>query len=77
MITDYISLPVFIISFSLGLFMVYIMGSDLKPIYVYPTPENSGRIQYKDKADNCFVFNAQEVECPTDPSLISTIPIQK
>jgi len=57
--------------------MIYIMGSDLKPIYVYPTPENSGRIQYKDKANNCFVFNAQEVECPTDPSLISTIPIQK
>ena len=77
MLSDFISLPVFIISLAIGLFFVYITGPDLKPIYVYPTPDNAGKIQYKDKADNCFVFNAEEIKCPVDESFIKNIPIQK
>ena len=32
----YIDLKIFIISFAIGLFFVYILGSDKKIIYVYP-----------------------------------------
>ena len=76
MIFDYISLSVFLVSFSIGLFFVYIYGSEKKTIYVYPTPENVYKIIYKDKADNCFAYNQVEVECPKDSSLISFIPVQ-
>jgi hypothetical protein len=48
----------------------------MKKIYIYPTPENADKILFKDKADNCFYFDEQEVKCPEDESLISTIPIQ-
>jgi hypothetical protein len=48
----------------------------MKTIYVYPTPENVDKILFKDKADNCFTFQEQVVECPTDETLISSIPIQ-
>lgn len=77
MFFDHISLPVFIISFSIGLFVVYIYGTDLKPIYVYPTPENVDKILYKDNADNCFQYQPSELDCPSDESLIKTVPIQK
>ena len=77
MITKFISIPTFIISLAIGLFMVYIWGPDAHEVYVFPTPENASRIQYKDNADNCFTFKSSEVKCPTDERKISSIPIQK
>ena len=76
MIFNYISLPVFLISFSIGIFFIYILGPEMKTIYIYPTPENVDKVLFKDKANTCFYFDEQEVKCPEDESLISTIPIQ-
>jgi len=77
MISKYLSIYTFIISLAIGLFIVYIWGPEEHVVIVYPTPENASRIQYKDKADNCFKFKATELDCPTDESEISSIPIQK
>ena len=76
MIFNYISLPVFIVSFAIGLFFIYILGPEMKTIFVYPSPETVGKIIVKDKADNCFRYKEQHVDCPVDESLISSTPIQ-
>ena len=76
MILNYISIPIFLISFSIGLFFIYILGPEMKTIYIYPSPENVDKILFKDKADNCFYFEETSVKCPNDESLISKIPIQ-
>jgi len=76
MFLQYISIPVFIISFAIGIFFIYILGPKMKHIYIYPSPENVDKILFKDKADNCFRFEEEEVKCPTDSTLISSIPIQ-
>ena len=52
------------------------MGPDMKTIYIYPSPENVEKVLFKDKADNCFYFEEEIVECPKDENLISKIPIQ-
>jgi len=76
MFFDKISFSTFLISLAIGLFFVYIYGTDMKTIYVYPTPENVHQILYKDKADNCFTFEASEIKCPTDQTKIKTMPVQ-
>lgn len=72
----YVKLNVFIVSLAFGLFAVYITMPDTRKIYVYPTPENVDILQYKDKTDTCFKYKQTEVECPTDSSKISKVPIQ-
>jgi hypothetical protein len=76
MISNYISLPIFLISFSIGLFFIYVLGPEMKTVYIYPSPETINKILFKDKVDNCFYFEEEFVKCPKDENLISTIPIQ-
>jgi hypothetical protein len=71
-----ISFPAFLISLAIGLLIVYIFNPTPTVIYVYPTPYNIDKLQYKDNANNCYVFSSQEVKCPDDKSLINEIPIQ-
>ena len=76
MFLDYISLSVFLASFALGLFFVYMIGAEEKIIYVYPTPTNSNTVQFKDGMDECFQYKPIITKCPLNPLDIKTIPIQ-
>ena len=72
----YINVRVFIISLAVGLFLTYITNIPPSVIYVYPTPENRQKLLFKDKADNCFQFNAKTVSCPSDLKKIKNYTIQ-
>ena len=76
MLLNYISIPAFIISFAIGLFFVYVLGPNMKKVLIFPSPENVDKVLFKDNADNCFYFDQEETQCPSDPSQISEIPIQ-
>ena len=73
---NFISLPVFILSLSIGLFYVYISVPNPKVIYVYPTPDNLRNFQFKDHAHNCFSFKAKEVPCDKVNGPLKKIPVQ-
>ena len=77
MFFKFISIKVFLLSLALGLLFVYLSSPTPTIIYVYPTPDNVNRIDYKDKASNCFKFKSEEVKCPSDTNLIKKIPVQK
>ena len=77
MLTKYISLPIFLGSFAVGLFFVYILGPEAKTIYIYPSPDNYTKTQYKDNADQCFQFKPVETKCPINPFSIKTVPVQQ
>ena len=76
MILNYISLPIFMISLAIGLFFVYVLGPEMKVVYVYPTPDNVDKILFQDDADNCFSYQPVETQCPADLSKIASVPVQ-
>ncbi len=71
-----LNLPAFIISLSMGLFLVYITGEKPETIYLYPNPDNVDDLLYKDPTGNCYKFEATEVVCPKDKKNITEYPIQ-
>jgi hypothetical protein len=53
------------------------MGAEKKVVYIYPSPSNHLKYQYRDNADQCFEYVPDEVKCPMNPLSIKTIPSQK
>lgn len=59
--------PVFLIAFGLGILYIYFSSPPPKIVYKFPSPYNAGKVIYRDKSDECFVFEATKVECPAHP----------
>ena len=76
MLSDYFHLPTFMISLAIGFCIVYIQRPELTTIFVYPTPDNQEKVQFKDRNDTCFKFSSQEVPCPSDTTQIREFPVQ-
>ena len=70
------SLPVFLISFSIGMLIVYLTSPPPREIMVYPTPENVGDLLYRDNANQCYRFMPKEVACPKDKAEVKKVPPQ-
>ena len=60
---DYISIPILIISFIVGVLYNYVLSDVKKQIFVYPTPETAGLYAFQDLAGNCFDLQMHELEC--------------
>lgn len=73
---QYINFTYFILSFTLGLFLVYVLGEDVKVVKIYPNPINVESVLYKDKADECFKMKATQVDCPSIPEQLFVTPFQ-
>jgi len=48
------------------MFFVYINTPKPKIVIKYPNPDNVKSIVYKDEADNCYMYQADKVECTKD-----------
>jgi hypothetical protein len=72
----YISIPLFIVSFLVGLIYIYLSNAPTRNITIYPTIDNVGKFQYIDRAENCFKFIPNEKKCPFISNSIKKIPIQ-
>lgn len=73
---SYIDPFYFFIAFAVGLICTYLITPIPTIIIKHPTPENAGKFVYKDKADVCYKYKAEEVNCPEDKNIIKNIPIQ-
>jgi len=62
----YINLPVFFLSFFVGMIGVWYSDPFKRKVYIYPSPDNVDIIQYKDKTGACFVYEETQVKCPNN-----------
>lgn len=75
-LSKFIDIKVFLMALFGGLFLSYILSPKKRVIYVYPNPSNTDKLQFKDKADNCFKFQKQEVTCPKNDKDIEEYKVQ-
>ncbi len=75
--TDYINPYAFFIALILGLLINIYFMKPKKYIVKWPTPENAGKIIYKDDADNCYKYDVEEVNCPDNKKEIKSTPPEK
>jgi hypothetical protein len=73
MLSKYISLPVFLVSFAIGLFCVYAVGPEFKTVYLYPNPDNYEKYLFKDNSGQCFQIKPVETQCGL---LTKSYPVQ-
>ncbi len=71
----FLSVSVFIISLAIGLFVMYLQQPETKKIYVYPTPDNLRKFQWRDSTDNCYEWKKNKVDCANHRN-IKNIPVQ-
>lgn len=62
---DQIDFKYFIISFCLGILIVYVLQPKTQIIYKFPSP-NTIEQKYKDNTNNCYKFDFEEVQCTED-----------
>ena len=74
-ISKVISIPVFILSLCVGVFFVYLTIPNPDVILVYPNPDNTEKLLFKDDAGVCHKFIPREVKCPADLSKIRKYPV--
>lgn len=53
----------FLVSFAVGIFVVYIMTPPPDVVLKFPSPYNAGKVTYMDKSNTCYQYEAQSVEC--------------
>ena len=63
MVLKYIDSSYFLISLSVGIFLVYILSYQPLVIMRFPTPDNENDTIYKDKNETCYKYQSKEVDC--------------
>lgn len=63
MLLDKLNIFYFIVSFSIGLFFCYITQPQPEIVIKFPSPNNAGKVTYKDKDGQCYVYKADKVSC--------------
>lgn len=67
----------FFIAFAVGLMLCYVTNPKPDVVVKFPSPYNAGQVIYKDKANQCYKYQADKVSCPADKKLIKPQPIQE
>jgi hypothetical protein len=75
MFLKYFYFTYFFISFAIGALYIYLTNDYKKVIVVYPTPDNVEKNTYVDKANNCFKYVLDEINCPENEGDVVNVKV--
>ena len=61
-----LNLFAFILAFAIGIGCCYVINPPPKVVMKFPSPNNVGKVIYRDSEENCFTFRADKVQCTKD-----------
>ena len=67
----------FIFGIIIGVIAIFFVVPQKTVVHKYPTPENAGKITYKDKNGVCYKYNATVVDCDKNESRLKEFPLNK
>lgn len=73
----HIKLIPLIIGFVIGFIAIMAIKPEMSVTFKYPTPENSGKIVYKDKNGICYKYSSKLVDCDKNQSRLKDFPLSK
>jgi hypothetical protein len=70
-----IKYPAFIIGIIAGFVLLRFYGADRPIFYKWPTPDNAGKVNYKDKNGVCYQYESTEVDCAANKEKVKPLPL--
>jgi len=64
-----------IIGFVIGFIAIMAIKPEKSIIFKYPTPENAGKVVYKDKNGICYKYSTKMVNCDKNQSRLKDFPL--
>lgn len=61
-----LNITALVASFAIGILYTYLVTPPPKVVVKFPSPYNAGKVLYRDKADGCYMFKSDQVECSSD-----------
>ena len=74
MLKHFLLIP-FICGLVFGIIGIYFMKPQETIIYKYPTPDNMGKLTYKDKNGVCYKYKGKEVDCDKNETKLKNYPL--
>jgi hypothetical protein len=72
---SHIKLYYVLVGIIVGIVGILFIKPTQKLIYKYPTPENAGKITYKDKNGLCYKYASKEVNCDANEARLKDYPL--
>jgi hypothetical protein len=65
----------FLFGIVIGIVGIYFVKPQEVVVMKYPTPENAGKVTYRDKNGVCYKYDAKKVECDKNEHRLKTYPL--
>jgi hypothetical protein len=72
----FIYFPALIVGLVVGFVFLRLFAIDKPIFYKWPSPDNAGKVSYKDKNGICYQYLAEEVDCAANKARIKPYPLQ-